>query len=358
MNAYWNPESNLFEVRTPLQPASYDLPGDPFHYWWQAHALDALVDAWERDGSVQHLERAAGLLSGLTARNGGLTNEYYDDMEWLALACLRAYDALLIETLPIVPIETQPIKTQPLEAFKTAALTLWADIKTGWNETCGGGIAWRKPQLDYKNTPANAPAAILAARLYRRFHDPADLDWARRIFSWLETHLIDPETGFVWDGMNRDGDGAIDRDWAFTYCQGVTVGAALELQAITGEQHFLDRALKTARAARAHLSDSVTQAMPDEGGGDAGLFKGILVRYLAQLVRETGDAGSLAWLRENARLAWTNRDPRLGLSGLSWTRPPEFPLDLSTALSGVMLLEAMAWLERQPEKQETRAEQP
>ncbi|MFB9991352.1 glycoside hydrolase family 76 protein [Deinococcus oregonensis] len=330
LSHYWNEEQGLFNVRIPFVPAQHDLPSDPFHYWWQAHALDSLVDAFLRGGDPLHLQRAARLLDSIMRHNGSLTNDYYDDMEWLALAALRAWDA-----------SQNPV-------FKHAALALWTDIQGGWNEHCGGGIAWRKPQVDYKNTPANAPAVILAARLYTRFADPADLAWARRIFAWVETHLIDPESGFVWDGLNRLGDGAIDRDWTFTYCQGVTVGAALELHAITGEQEYLAAAHRTALAARVQLANSVTRVMPDEGSGDAGLFKGILARYLAQLVHVTGDEPTRHWLQANADAAWHHRDPASGLSGTSWQVTPHFPLDLTAALSGVMLFEQIAALEREP----------
>jgi predicted alpha-1,6-mannanase (GH76 family) len=328
MAHYWNEADGLFGIRVPFVPAEHDLPSDPFHYWWQAHALDSLVDAFLRDGNALHLERAARVLGSIVRQNGGLTNDYYDDMEWLALAALRAWDA----------------SQNP--AFKDAALTLWADIQGGWNDHCGGGIAWRKSQLDYKNTPANAPAVILAARLYRHFGDPADLAWARRIFGWLEARLIDPDSGFVWDGLNRLGDGAVDRDWAFTYCQGVTVGAALELHALTGAPEYLVAAHRTAQAARIGVADPMTQVMPDEGGGDAGLFKGILARYLAQLVQLTGDEPTRRWLDTNAATAWHHRDPASGLSGTSWSAPPHFPLDLTAALSGVMLFEQIAVLER------------
>src|SRR2546429_2231525 len=51
----------------------------PWHYWWQAHALDALVLAGD-------LDRADRLGGGILRRNDGITNNYYDDMAWLGLA--------------------------------------------------------------------------------------------------------------------------------------------------------------------------------------------------------------------------------------------------------------------------------
>ena len=70
---------------------------------------------------------------------------------------------------------------------------------------------------------------------YYRF-GTRDLEWARRIFEWQRQTLVDPETGLVWDGINRQGDGRIDKDWKFTYCQGVYIGAAVELTARRGTE--------------------------------------------------------------------------------------------------------------------------
>ena len=63
---------------------------------------------------------------------------------------------------------------------------------------------------------------------------------------WNRDNLMDPETCFIWDGMNREGDGKIDKDWKFTYCQGVVMGAAVEYYKITGNGEHLELARKIA----------------------------------------------------------------------------------------------------------------
>jgi predicted alpha-1,6-mannanase (GH76 family) len=320
-----------------------------------AHAVDNLVDAWSRTGEAMYRERLAQIYDGLLERNGGgWPNQFYDDMEWMAIAWLRVYQAT------------------GEDRYREVALVLWRDIQTGWNDHMGGGIAWRKPQLDYKNTPANAPAVILAARLYRAFGNKADLAWAVKIYDWLTGNLVDPATGFVWDGINRLGDGAIDKHWKFTYCQGVYIGAGLELYRVTRERIYLRSALRTAYAAIAELVDPGTSLLPPEGKGDGGLFKGIFVRYLTELIlavkgsREMGGSAELAGVAEltevnelielnklievmksNADVLWNQgRRDDLPLFGNCWNQPVEGKVDLSMQLSGVMLLEMMAALEK------------
>jgi predicted alpha-1,6-mannanase (GH76 family) len=259
---YWNPELQMMNQWYPL-----DNSGN-YYYWWQAHAIDVLVDGYIRSGKPFYEEQIIKLMKGAADFNGGtLLHNYYDDMEWMALALLRAYEAT----------------SKPL--FLEAVNLLWLDIKTAWNDHMGGGMAWRKDQLDYKNTPANAPAAILAARLYQRFGNEVDLNWAIKIYNWNKVNLVDPATGFVWDGLNRLGDSQIDYDLKFTYCQGVFIGAGIELYNITGDPAYLEDTKRTARVTLETFIDPQTGMLPDEGLDDTALFKGILIRYLVRFLK-------------------------------------------------------------------------
>jgi predicted alpha-1,6-mannanase (GH76 family) len=305
-----------------------------FNYWPNAHALDVLIDGYVRSNNDAIKTRMSELLDGMKAKNGNTyINHFYDDMEWMTLACLRAYEA-----------------TQD-DRYKTTAQLLWNDIKGGWDDTWGGGIHWNKDKArNYKNTPANAPAAIIAARMYQVSHDAADLEWAKKIYQWQKTTLVDPATGLVWDGLNREGNGAIDKNWKFTYNQGVFIGAAVELYKLTGEQAYISDALKTANNA---LAGDFTQnnILKSEGGGDGGLFKGILVRYLTLLVTD-GDINStdktkfVNFLKLNAETLWLQGTTRPQvLFNTSWNSIAT-TTDLTTQLSGCMLIEAVAQLEK------------
>ncbi|WP_309120310.1 glycoside hydrolase family 76 protein [Paenibacillus sp.] len=324
---FWNEDIEMYNIRTPCPDGACNTI---FHYWWMAHAVETLTDGWNRTGAAVYRERLASLYRGLLRRNGGAwPNNLYDDMEWMAIGWLRAFLAT------------------GEESYKAAALELWEDIKTGWNDHVGGGIAWQKTQLDYKNTPANAPAAILAARLYAAFGDEDDLAWAKRIYDWVKRTLVDPSTGFVWDGANRLGDGKIDKDWKFTYCQGVFIGAAVELYRLTGDAAYLEDAARTWRAAVAELAEHRTSLFPAEGKGDGGLFKGILVRYAGELALTAGDGLDIAGVvAANAASLWDNAvDGEGALFGERWDARTSGEVELSTQLSGIILLETMSVLE-------------
>src|SRR5690625_2644017 len=221
---FWNAEEKTYEPFTPF----YEEEFEGFHYWWQAHTIDVLLDGYERTNDPQYINRIDLLLKGVLDKNNQkITNDFYDDMEWMALALLRAYQLTDDSTYLRIVEE------------------LWTDIKTGWNDICGGGFAWQKKQLYYKNTPANAPAVILALRLFQVKKDNRFLEQAYETYTWLEEHLVDPASGFIWDGMNRKQNMKIDKNWEFTYCQGVYVGACVEFYKLTKEKQYITKAKRT-----------------------------------------------------------------------------------------------------------------
>lgn len=305
-----------------------------FNYWWQAHGLDVLTDGYQRTKSADYLTRMRQLQQGTKAKNGNsYLNDFYDDMEWQALACLRAFE----------------LTKDP--DYKATADLLWADIKLGWNEQQGGGIAWRKSQRSYKNTPANAPAAILAARLYVLDRNPDDLAWAQKIYTWEKAKLVDPASGLVWDGLNRLGDGQTDKDWRFTYNQGTFIGAGVALYRATQQASYLDDAIRTANYVLNDSQMAPSGILKDEGNGDGGLFKGILVRYLTGLATEpavsaASRASYVSFLKFNGESLYKRgtRRPQF-LFNTNWTALPGSSVESSTQMSGIMMLEALADLQ-------------
>jgi len=327
VGSYWDARRRSFRVTDRWRPGRAH-----WHYWWQAHALEATVDAAARSGSAAARQRVAELVAGIVRRTGGqVVNDYYDDMAWMGLALLRATRLGVVDALHLVR-------------------RLWSEILGGWDQR-HGGVVWRRGDT-YTNAPANAPAAILGARLHQCAPADADedLDWARRIADWLHTTLVDPTTGIVWDGVHPESDERPSAE-VYTYNQGTVVGADVELHRSTGDGGFLRRAERTAGAALTRLTDPVTALLPAEGDGDGGLFKGILARYLGELVLASpaGPAGEtskaiLATLHCNgiALAAAAASSP----VGPDWSRPEAGSGSLSTHLSAVLLLETLARLER------------
>jgi predicted alpha-1,6-mannanase (GH76 family) len=222
-------------------------------YWWQAQLLECAVDAAERAPTPARWARVAEIARGHRTRNlNGWTNNYYDDMAWLALALQRAENCGLDYR-------------NPLQALSSTILRGW--------DSARGALPWRVGAL-YYNTPANGPAGIALARL-------GLLDRAAELADWIARTLSDPETGLVFDGITfapGDGAGTVNTD-IYTYCQGVALGLDTELAVRTGNRRYTERAGRLVQAIVDHLTND--DVIEGRGGGDGGLFDGILARYLA-----------------------------------------------------------------------------
>lgn len=312
-----------------------------WHYWWQAHLLDCAVDALERNPTWRRKRRIVRLARSLRLRNlSGWTNSYYDDMAWLGIALERAQRMHLIDN-------------------RSAVQVLESQLFDAWTPETGGGIPWRR-NSDFYNAPANGPAGIMLARTGKLWR-------ARATADWIDETLRDVHSNLIFDGIHRGG--AIERV-VYSYCQGVVLGLETELAVRLGSSRHRNRIHRLTAAIEEHLApDGVIQG---GGGGDGGLFNGILARYLAlTAVTLPGEAAADIRVRDNAarlvltsaEAAWDNRLQIEGLPlfGHDWGEQAQLPglgtriatldggtvrsseipeRDLSVQLGGWMLMEA------------------
>jgi len=323
VNSFWNAGGSYFNTD--------NVSNTKFQYWPNGHALDVLVDAYTRSKDAFYTNIINQWYAGVQAKNGNtFRNDYNDDMEWNALAMLRAYEA------------TQDAR------YKDAALQVWEWIKLGWNNNAGGGIAWATGYEFSKNACSNGPACILAARLYQAFGDESNKEWANKIYDWEKSTLFNSNTGAVYDNINSNT-GTISKS-IFTYNQGTFVGSAVELYKITGDKGYLNDA---SLASNYTISTLVTSSLlKDEGNGDGGLFKGIFIRYFTELILQNGlDASAknryLQFIKFNAETLWLQGTSKPAvLYGTYWGTKPGSTVGVTEQLSGSMLIEAMALLKQ------------
>lgn len=218
---------------------------------------------------------------------------------------------------------------------------------------------------------------------------------ARHIVDWIYDHLVDDD-GFIMDGIRMRMDGPEIVKAIHPYCQGVVLGACLEIALALREKAGLTSLERIDTVQEADLAadmmhyitsirglvQAVATGMATPSGvinwktgdGDGGLFKGILVRYLADVaVRLPGDSPANRATKKlaarmvvaSAESVWEHRLEVDGLPifGSDWTADARLPhnygfgpntlgekvgiirvaeRDLSVQLSGWMLLEACA----------------
>jgi predicted alpha-1,6-mannanase (GH76 family) len=385
---FFLPGTHLGAVTWPSPAWRRDPKGvlaGPWHYWWQAHYVDCLVDAGRRElgrgatpaarfngpGHPSAGRLASRLVTGIRLRNAfTFVNNYYDDMAWLALATHRL-DALAGEARR---------RGRRRNARVRRSLTL--QFEAACTDDLNGGAFWSKKR-DFKNTPASAPIALHFART-------GHPQKARALLDWLDATLFDPDQGLYLDGarLGPAGEVLVERA-VYTYNQGPVLGALLEMG---GEADLaraavvvdaVDRLLTVPSATSqpqapspAHTAGAAPSTGTEtssrgrvlrcEGSGDGGLFTGILCRYLAlaaadsRLPAETR-ATAAGLVAGTAEAFWSGkRTVQAGeapgrhhvavvfsqhaAKPAGETYPPGAAVELSTQLQAWMVLEAAATL--------------
>lgn len=229
-----------------------------------------------------------------TPGSGPNTNTFFDDNDWSGLDLVQAYR----------------LTGDPQDL--TQAEAVFRDEESGWDNTAGG-IFWND-QRQYRNTPANAPAAELGAELYRLTGQATYLSWAEKIYAWEVQNLVNPASGAVYDGIQASGAEVHD---LWTYNQGTVIGASVLLYKITHQKAYLTQAEATFAFTDQQMvqTGGVLVAQPD--------FNGILADNLVLLYSVDPDPAIAALLNRNAQAAWTlARNTTTGLVGANWEGPP------------------------------------
>jgi predicted alpha-1,6-mannanase (GH76 family) len=280
--------------------------------WWNAaNALTAVIAYTQRSGDDQYLEVVSRTFSRARRRHRDFVNSFYDDNGWWGLAWVAAYD-LTGEG-----------------RYLAAARAIFANMMTGWDDTCGGGVWWNTDRK-YKNAITNELFLTLAARLHQREAGGGVdyLQWALREWEWFTARGLVGAAGLVNDGLT---DACVNNgDVTWTYNQGVVLGGLAALHEITGDGGYLAQGEAIADAAISQLVTSAPAAgiliEPDELGtdpkdADRPQFKGVFMRNLYDLNARCAKPVYTEFIQANARSIWErNRNDR-NQFGLHWAGP-------------------------------------
>jgi len=296
--------------------------------WWNAaNCLEAIESVVEATNGEQY----GDVIQITFARNASKSflNEFYDDEGWWALAWIRAFD-LTGES-----------------RYLAMARTIFADMKDGWDDHCGGGIWWKKDRR-YKNAIANELFLLSAVRLHQRTPGDAGpesyLDWAQREWAWFKKSGMINTQNLVNDGLNAACEN--NRRTTWTYNQGVLIGGLVELYRSGGDTNCLAQAVAIADAATTTLVDEGgVLREPNEArglrGADVPQFKGIFIRHLAELYEVTGNPVYLEFLVRNAHAVWRNNRDDQNRFGGRWSGPVD-AVDAARHSSAMRIITALA----------------
>jgi hypothetical protein len=268
--------------------------GEPFSYLWPfSQALAATVSLANVHGplgiSLSHelQARLFGLHFYLDTNNSGASEaaftstlpafdgtvapptgpggaKYYDDNDWVGIELVRAYK-LTQEPLALAEAET-------IMAFEMAA---W---QTDPELPCPGGIPFSNAvENTDRNTVTTAPAAELAAQLYKITANVGYLQFAETAYQWVRSCLLEPNNLYA-DHISAHG----VETMIWSYNQGSMLGAATMLYQATGNPGYLFQARQTAAAALAYFT-------PERLASENPFFPSVYFRNLLYLDSLTRD---------------------------------------------------------------------
>jgi len=281
--------------------------------WWNAaNALTAVIAYTQRSGDDQYRPVIGRTYKAARRRHRNFVNNFFDDNGWWGLAWTAAYD-LTGEA-----------------RYLDAARAIFANMVTGWDDTCGGGVWWNTDRK-YKNAITNELFLTLAARLHQRCEDGDYLQWALREWDWFTARGLVGARGLVNDGLTDAcaNNGGV----TWTYNQGVVLGGLTALHEITGEPQYLAHAEAIADAAIGQLVTSVPAAgiagiliEPDELGtdrkdADRPQFKGVFMRNLYDLNVRAAKPAYTEFIAVNAQSIWDRSRNDRNQFGLHWAGP-------------------------------------
>ncbi len=264
-------------------------------FWGNAEMMEIVDDAFETTGNIQYLRLFATMYNEFIQKEGTdwSWNEYNDDITWMCIACLRAYNFTGTSTY--------------LNIAKSNFDVMYNRAYTE-DELLGNGLIWKQGTRT-KNACINGPAMIACCYLAKATGDNTYYDKAIQLFEWSKGRLFDTNDGHVYDAyyVNNETGEVNTNYWASTYNQGTYLGACTMLYQYTKDQEYLMHANQIADYTRNMFNNSVING---ESGTDLDGFKGIYMRYARKYIQEFNMSDYIPWLQLNAKVAYNNRNSK------------------------------------------------
>lgn len=232
--------------------------------------------------------------------SAGKSDRYYDDNIWLAIDFCELY---LVTGKP---------------EYLGKSVKTWEFIISGWDDNLGGGIYWCEQKKRSKNTCSNAPASVLAFKLFEATRDSSFFKWGLTIYNWTKTSLQDTTDNLYFDNINLAG--KVDKR-KYTYNTGQMLQSSVLLYKLTGDKIYLDEAQHIAKSAIDHFTEEFT--IPN--GKNIRLFKNtgtwfnsILFRGYAELYEIDKNVEYLIIFINNMDYLWNFVRNEDGLISKDW----------------------------------------
>lgn len=238
-------------------------------------------------------------------------SRFYDDNQWIAIACLDAYN-----------------RTGEKD-YLSIAEEIYRFMMTGYDDQAGGGLYWKEDEKNTKNTCSNGPGILVALQLYQIKKEPEYLKTAISLYDWTKKNLR-ANDGTYYDAIKVP---SLKIDSAkYSYNTGTMLQSAVLLHNITGKKEYLDEARALAEGSKKHFYKN--SKLPDNYW-----FNVVLLRGFEELHKIDPQAGDYQIFIADAERIW--KDERDG-KNLLGRKPVKTLIDQGAMLEMYARLERLA----------------
>lgn len=271
----------------------YDLSGNVVsgdfwgnYFWERAEMIELFEDFYDIIGDEKYRTQAELLFNHIISVFGEdwTTIPHNDDTAWASIAAFRLYEMTR--------------NKKYLEIGKNSLDMIW---KRGRGKA--GGLMWKwDDNDDTANSITMSTFSVAACMLGRILNDDSYYKKAISQINYMIEHLVDTETGAVWDKQIGD---TIEKI-TFSYNSAMFARACLLIYEYNNEQKYLEYA---------DLAVQYYLSCNDEGhlgtldiNSDGEGFDGILARQFGWYARHYNHPEVVEFLRANARGIWEHRN--------------------------------------------------
>jgi hypothetical protein len=205
-------------------------------------------------------------------------DRFYDDNQWIGIACLDAYE-----------------RTKN-EKYLQQGLLVYRFMMTGFDTISGGGLYWKEKDNTTKNTCSNGPGVLVALQLYNATGKKTYLDTAILLYNWTKKNLLSHE-GVYYDNIKLPSR-KIDKR-AYTYNTGTMLQSSAMLYKITKEKKYLEHAEELAEGSLKFFF--IKNRFPGHYW-----FNVVLLRGYIDLYKVNGKRKFITAMEQDAEAIWQN----------------------------------------------------
>lgn len=167
----------------------------------------------------------------------GYSDRFYDDNIWLGIDFIESY------------------RLTGQQEYLASSEKIWQFLESGRDTLLGDGIYWCEQKKFSKNACSNAPASVLALKLYQETKNDTYLQAGKDLYHWTKENLQDSTDYLYLD--NKHLDGKIDST-KYQYNSGQMLQAASLLYKLTKDERYLSDAQQLASACSNYFFEDYT----------------------------------------------------------------------------------------------------